>query len=304
MRLIKQSYEIWDPLTPKDEDKILEAIHKHIEKVARVCYKSEDKITKDSFKGFIDRLIASKHYAMLEHGTVYLTIPIEEWQDLDSYMLGYPSNPYSKVNEECVNWYGWEGNVYITTNYRVLVENNWLSDLKYICLPTDYHYRRATVHCTTSRQITHELVRHRTMSFAMESSRYCNYSKGKFGNELTFVAPNWCDFTETHMYPEDTNLIFRNICTVNDPASIALKEHLEAVEKCYLKLTSEGWTAQQAATILPNATKAEIIITGFIEDWEHLFDLRVKGTTGAPHPQMKELMTPVYNEFKKKYFIV
>lgn len=165
MRLIKPSYSIIE------QPSGLEGVYKMIEIAGRTCYKSEDKITEDSAKVFIDRMIKSGHGAMLEHGTVYLTIPISEWHTNDEYFDSYPSNPYSEVVDENVDWENRTGNVYITTNYRVLVENGWLGDLEYLCEPTEYHEKRVTVRFICDRGVSHEFVRHRVMSFAQESTR-------------------------------------------------------------------------------------------------------------------------------------
>lgn len=148
MRLIKPSFEIWE------QSAGLEGIYKQIEHVGRVCYKSEDKITEDSAKPFVDRMIKSQHYAMLEHGTVYLFIPWNEYYDKEANFR-YFYNKYS--DHKRVNGVG----VYITTNYRVLVENNWLDDLKYLCEPTEHHARRITVHFVCDRGVSHEFVRHK-----------------------------------------------------------------------------------------------------------------------------------------------
>ena len=165
MKLIKQSFEILDQQCG------LEGIYKQIEISGRTCYKSEDKITEDSAKEFVDRMIKSGHGAMLEHGTVYLAIPISEWKCTDDYRDSYISNPYSNVNDSLVDWENNEGTVYITTNLRVLVENGWLDDLQYICEPTEYHEKRITVKFTTDQGILREFTRHRVFSFAVESTR-------------------------------------------------------------------------------------------------------------------------------------
>lgn len=135
------------------------------------CYKSEDKITPDSAKGFVDRMIKSGHGAMLEHGTVYLkdvydVSAIGSWR----HSIGdkYSSNKYSVVNTD--RMCDFQG-IYVTTNLRVLVENNWLDDLKYICEPTEYHEKRVTVRFVCDRGVSHEFVRHRVFSFAQESTR-------------------------------------------------------------------------------------------------------------------------------------
>ena len=181
MKLIKPSYEI----LPQSSG--LEGVSQQIEIAGRTCYKSEDKITLDSAKGFVERMIKSGHGAMLEHGTVYLTIYPHD--AITGYK--YRNNKYSKYFERRIREEPTpEVTKYVTTNYRVLVENSWLDDLKYICEPTEFHEKRITVKFICDRGVSHEFVRHRVFSFAQESTRYCNYSKEKFGNELTFILPN------------------------------------------------------------------------------------------------------------------
>lgn len=154
MKLCKPSFEIWE------QPAGLEGIYQQIEKVGRVCYKSEDKITEDSAKPFVERMIKSGHGAMLEHGTVYLHIPNDDinW---NFYYLRYKRNPYSKCN--CFETLHGKPlmNLCITTNYRTIIENNWLDDLKYLCEPTEYHAKRITVHFVCDRGVSHEFVRHK-----------------------------------------------------------------------------------------------------------------------------------------------
>jgi thymidylate synthase (FAD) len=175
MKLIKPKFEILQCGSQISD------IIKHIELCSRTCYKSEDKITDSSAKEFVERLIKSGHGAMLEHGTVYLDIPCHirynDYGDVESVgsdrssaYSNYTENKYSKVELVKEDW-ATEGNLYITTNYRVLVENRWLRDLKYLCKPTEYHEKRFTVKFLTDRGITHEFVRHRAFSFAQESTR-------------------------------------------------------------------------------------------------------------------------------------
>lgn len=148
MKLIKPSYEILE------QSPGLEGIYKQIELAARTCYKSESQITEDSAKKFVDMLIARGHTAMLEHGTVYLIFenPCQKGDHLTIHK--YASNPYSKVNMEKNRFEGFT--YYITTNYRVLYENDWLDDLKYLCEPTDYHEKRVSVKFITDRGISHK----------------------------------------------------------------------------------------------------------------------------------------------------
>ena len=292
MKLCKPLFEIWE------QSAGLEGVYKQIEKVGRVCYKSEDKITESSAKGFVDRMIKSGHGAMLEHGTIYMEFVPYKNHPMPKF---YIYNPYSKV-VEC------GGNMYVTTNMRVLVENERLNDLQYICKPTEFHEKRVCVHFVCDRGVSHEFVRHRVMSFAQESTRYCNYSKDKFGNELTFIKPCWLDIpTGQYVYWDG------DWCDI-DKMKIQLPEGehkdidaflwtLNNAETHYTLLINSGWKPQEARAILPNSLKTELVVTGFTSDWKHFFGLRAIGTTGAPHPQAKELAEPLMKEFIARKYI-
>lgn len=294
MKLIKPSFEIWN------QPAGLEGVYKQIERVGRVCYKSEDKITEDSAKPFVDRMIKSGHGAMLEHGTVYLKcetevinryIHPEDGEEEDFNKLEkYEYNSYSVTNDDGIY-------LYVTTNLRVLVENDWLDDLQYICEPTEYHEKRITVHFVCDRGVSHEFVRHRVMSFAQESTRYCNYSKDKFGNELTFIQPCWLDDERLKLYGP-----YHTVIRDKSLESIFIAS-LNNAEKDYIDLIDLGWKPQEARAVLPNSLKTELVVTGFTSDWNHFFDLRARGTTGAPHPQAKELAEPLMKEFIARKYI-
>ncbi|QWM89893.1 thymidylate synthase, flavin-dependent [uncultured phage cr44_1] len=294
MKLIKPSFEIWN------QPAGLEGVYKQIERVGRVCYKSEDKITEDSAKPFVDRMIKSGHGAMLEHGTVYLKcetevinryIHPEDGEEEDFNKLEkYEYNSYSVTNDDGIY-------LYVTTNLRVLVENDWLDDLQYICEPTEYHEKRITVHFVCDRGVSHEFVRHRVMSFAQESTRYCNYSKDKFGNELTFIQPCWLDDERLKLYGP-----YHTVIRDKSLESIFIAS-LNNAEKDYIDLIDLGWKPQEARAVLPNSLKTELVVTGFVSDWNHFFDLRARGTTGAPHPQAKELAEPLMKEFIARKYI-
>ena len=169
MKLIKPSFEIIE------QQSGLDGLYKQIELAGRTCYHSEDKITPDSAKEFVDRMIKSGHGAVLEHGTVYLRYNFKAGGDSNStaYWLWskYNENKYSEsVQAQPIPGVP-NGFVAITTNYRVLVENNWLDDLKYLCEPTEYHKKRVCVRFICDRGVSHEYVRHRVFSFAQESTR-------------------------------------------------------------------------------------------------------------------------------------
>lgn len=312
MKLIKPSFEIWN------QPAGLEGVYKQIEKVGRVCYKSEDKMTEDSAKPFVERMTKSGHGAMLEHGTVYLKVT-NKGLSLDNYDKNqvenkYISNPYSKVIfGKYPKYNSYEEKleatqeVYITTNYRVLVENGWLDDLQYICEPTEFHEKRVTVKFICDRGVSHEFVRHRVMSFAQESTRYCNYSKDKFGNELTFIIPNWLDIPEgNYEIPafwdkETCKLMSKYAGDENTYASIqTFLSVIGLSEQQYLSLIEDGWKSQQARAILPNALKTELVVTGFVSDWKHFFFLR---TPMSAHPQARELAIPIQEEFIERKYI-
>ena len=202
----------------------------------------------------------------LEHGTIYLTMP---------YDPSYIEDPYSKFLYD-------RHNLFVTTNYRVLQEHEWLEDLKYLCSPTEFHEKRYTMRFTCSRAIAQELTRHRVFSFLMESQRYINYSKERHGGEITFIAP----VSFPNMLKEYTKHFPEELTS----QEIAFLEHLRRTEYWYMRMLKNGWTPQQARDVLPNATKTELIMTGFASDWRHVFDLRLFGKTGAPHPDMLDLM--------------
>lgn len=275
MQIIDSSYEIWS-----QEDGI-RGMFKLIEKAGRVCYKSEDKITEYSYRDFVNRMRKSKHYAMLEHGTVYLynfcETNTDHYVDFVNWMEKYEKNPYSKVMVEIGS-----GVVhgYITTNLRVIVEKGWDEDLSLFSFKKGHHIERKTVHFTLDCGVGREFTRHRVFSFAQESTRYCSYNKDKFGNEITFIKPFWfgTDLTKKKDYA------FLSLC--------------EEAEKTYLDILSAGGTAQEAREVLPLATKSELVMTGFIDDWKHFFDLRALGTTGAPHPGAKKLAEPLMKDFQ------
>lgn len=268
----------------------IDGIYKQIELAGRTCYKSEDRITETSAKAFVERMIASKHTAMLEHGTVYLAVPLCDNDALkDTGWAKYWLNPYSHIHEIFTDD-GKHMKMVIATNMRVLVENGWLKDLQYLCNPTVYHDKRVTVHFVCDRAIANEFVRHRVFSFAQESTRYCNYSKDKFGNELTFIAPSW--FKEEISYEKGG---------LEDANSQIFVENCELTEQNYFDMIKFGEAKpQDARAILPLSLKTELIMTGFVSDWKHFFDLRALGTTGAPHPDASKLAIPLYNEFKKR----
>lgn len=292
MRLIKPSFEIIEQKPGVD------GLLQHIERCGRTCYKSEDKITEDSAEKFVNMLVNRGHTAMVEHGTVYLTLGMpDRWA-----YFKYCTNKYSEAISEAEKgtWVG-----YVTTNYRVLLQNDWLDDLQYLTEPTK-HIRRVTVKFVCDRGVSHEFVRHRVFSFAQESTRYCNYAKDKFGKELTFIIPSWIESDNFEIYrglhwgEEVTYHTERITGDMNNCPVFRYLEGLLLAEDAYMTLLDRGWIAQQARAVLPNSLKTELIMTGTIEQWEGFFKLR---DAKDAHPQARELAQPLHEEFIKRGYI-
>lgn len=290
MKLIESSVQIIEEKDP----------YKMIELAGRTCYKSEDKITENSAKEFVDRMIKLGHGAMLEHGTIYLTIDGE-----DPNLSKIQSNPHTKVNlvpYEVLT----EGNytisykAYITTNLRVLIENNLKELLCYQVEPTEHHEKRITAKFICDRGVSHEFVRHRVFSFAQESQRYCNYNKDKFNNELTFIRPTWLNIpTGDYTYWDGDWCDIDNM-KIQLPSDNGIADNflwcLNNAGMQYRLLINKGLKPQEARAILPNATKTELVMTGFESDWEHFFELRC---SGAAHPDAKKLADELYKLIHK-----
>lgn len=136
-------------------------------------------------------------------------------------------------------------------------------------------HEKITIKITCDRGITHEIVRHRIASYSQESTRYCNYSKDKFGNELTFIKPLfWSENSQEYE-------IWKN--------------QMQKIEAAYLSLIQLGATPEQARSILPNSLKTEIVVTMNLREWRHFFKLR---TSKHAHPQMREISIPILEKMK------
>ena len=292
MKVISPTFEIW-PQKPG-----MEGIYQQVERAGRVCYKSEDHRTDSSARPFVERMIKSQHTAMLEHATVYLLYRDDEMastgQDNASVLKPwqrYEHNKFSRVTTV-------DGCHYITTNLRVLAENQWMDDLDHLTEPLAHHERRVTVHFTTQVAITREFNRHRANSMAEQSTRYCNYSKDKFGKEITVNLPEWVrELSAT----EPSEINFMELAKKVEEGSADDYENWLfgniAAERAYMNLIAAGRKPQEARVILPLDTNTELVHTAFVSDWKHFFDLRALGTTGAPHPDAKVLARPLYDEF-------
>lgn len=311
MKVIKQSCSLIEGLTP----------YEHIERVGRTCYKSEDLITKGSAEKFVASLVKRKHWAMLEHYTLH--IKMSDWflyefikdceaigfqltffnythdEDEEFALLSGSFRAFYDLFEFSTHFFdngdtiGYLyyclhfafplvfGDMPITSTVDFseedlqLIEGNCLRD--YFSADVVKKHLTHTIHFVTDRGVSHEFVRHRNCAFAQESTRYCNYSKDKFGNEITVINPL---FFDTGMGDISNSFVYdtwRHSC--------------EVAERDYFKLLDMGATPQQARTVLPNSLKTELIITCTEKEWQHIVNLRYYGTTGAPHPQIKEAMT-------------
>ena len=195
MKIVEPQVELWK------QEPTLEGAWHQIAKATRVCYQSKPREGEND-EAFVNRVILKPatredgsidfdkcHGAMLEHGTIYLTILGDRNFSPIDPVITYIENKYSKV----VVFHGdnvYVNEAYITTNIRVIIENNWQDDLKFISAPT-HHVRRTTFSVITDIGVTRELNRHRVNSIAEQSTRYCTYSADKFGNEVTYVYNNF-----------------------------------------------------------------------------------------------------------------
>jgi len=294
MKFIEPKVELWQQGTDMD------AIWKHIARCVRVCYQSTPKNDNENDEAFVKRVILShepansvaNHLAMLEHSTIYLHV-VHDAADEYEVCSFYRMNKYSKMICKEVN------NVmhhFITTNLRVIIENYREHDLQYLCEPT-WHERRYTFCFTTNIGVSREFNRHRVNSIAEESTRYCNYSKDKFGNEITYGIPQWLLEIKDHINEYPSTLVdlcqdvygqgpfVESIWFDLDYYMFALK----ACEFAYNGLIQKGWLPQQAREVLPLATKTQLVHTAFESDWRHFIALRSKGVSGKPHPNAKLL---------------
>lgn len=309
MKLIKPSFQIIEPTGYTIDD-----IYKSIELAGRCSHKSEANIKEGSAKDFVGRMLNMKHLATCEFGTIYLKVPAGKYQFLDNDYFdecndikdSFYSNPYTKIHCQ-------EGYHYVSTNYRVLLENfskEFISELlQYLCEPTEYHHKRYTVKFILDRAIANEIVRHRKFSFLQESTRYCRYSSNKFNNELTFIIPCWFEEMNQSIIKFEEGLYKDTYCfqftegNKGKSCSIWYNTMREA-EEHYIELIDLGWKAEEARNVLPLSLKTELYMCGFAEDWKNFFKLRSKKYgVGNPHPQADELATPLYEEFIKRGYI-
>ena len=302
MKLVQSNAELIQETNP----------YKLVELVGRTCYKSEDKITDDSYIKFVQSLIARKHYAMLEHGRLtfrvehlrpYLLVGIpgihfardSHYMDRKVYVVSVSlSHLYNekwtwlrpwfdvmrKIAED-VYLYG-NSSSYSFGNVALIPCNDSESYVDEGVLSAPYEFKYRTIKFICDRGVSHELVRHRCAA-AQSSTRYCNYSKDKFGSEITFVEPSDYEFWS---YEDKQHF----------------EKFLKGCEDEYMYMVKEGaFTPQQARAVLPNALQTEVILTMDLDQWEHFFNLRLFGETGAPHPDMKRVAKIAYQYFREDF---
>ena len=282
-----------------------------LEACGRICYKSEEKITKDSAMPFVKKIAEHGHNSVMEMAVVTLGVQcsVEQFDELlalepkyffmdrrgDEVLITGSVRSFRELYGRAAKTAVVEAMVAFQVNkHPYLFEGVWdggsrqdISDIQVRKLaiaeveklPPELvaKHRFCGVMFTVNRAVTHEIVRHRPCSYLQESQRYCRYSQDKFGNQVTFVKPMF--------YDEGTE-------------EYALwQQAMEDTEKIYLKLL-ESSTPQAARTVLPNSCKTEIIVYCNLEEWKHIFKLR---TSPAAEPSMREVMIPLAEEMKGRY---
>ena len=302
MKVTEPKVEIWE------QEPGINGIYKQIERAGRVCYKSENHTTEDSAKPFVERMIKSEHFAMLEHGTVYLSIPYNDNTETELLIDELYGNRFTHKALRATN----DGCYYLfSTNLRVLIEKDmWDICKPYVCDFVKGFFggdRRVTVHFTTQIAVSREANRHRVNSMAEQSTRYCNYSKDKFDGSLTISVPEWIGSSKNYedyrldrdMFMELADAVYDGTATSNENWIFANF----AAERAYMNLIKNGRSPQEARVILPLDTNTELVHTSFVSDWIHFFDLRALNKTGKAHPDMVAVAKPLYEEFKKRGYI-
>ena len=276
----------------------------HVVRCAQTCYKVDKEVT-DPWAWISEHLLKNEpqHCSPLEHGTFYLTITLDsteasltkddQWGRKMTIVDFYEKNKYSHVN---VHFSDHTTGVtyYITTNGRVIVENNRFDDLDFLTKPFKRHEKRYTLRFTCDIGVSREANRHRTISPSEQSTRYCNYSRDRFGNELSVVLPtDLFDVPADQLVPADHLTYCQSLLMRKGPQWQPLDWWFYAnlaCETAYMNLIRLGWKPQQARRILPLDTQTEVVYTAFEKDWNHFLYLR---DDKAAHPDMRFLARQV-----------
>lgn len=290
MKLIKQSFEILE-----QKDFTIKGIKQFVERCARVSYKSEDKMTDTSYEKFVGILESRDHARPLEFGTVHLKMNSSDFNKIRSTLC------LNKIyNDQWIKHYYVGDVTYVTTNYRYylnILEIFPKVEKFFTEENNEYYPKRYTVHMILDRGVMDEFRTHVGLSHLAESTRYCNYSKHKFGNEVTFIKPCWLNIPlgdyGIASLPGD------NILGLSGGARIFVDSLLDA-EDYYLTLLGQGWTPQQARSVLPLGIKSELISCGFEDAWKNFFYRR---DAKDAHPMAQEIAKPMHKEFIERGFI-
>ena len=284
MKLIKQSFEILE-----QKDFTIKGIKQFVERCARVSYKSEDKMTDTSYEKFVSMLVKRDHARPLEFGTVHLKMILPDFQGFMNSLL-----TLGILNDIWIKSTYVGDIIYITTNYRYYLDiTKHLPNVReYFTEEDNEHYpKRYTVHMILDRGVMDEFRTHVGLSHLAESTRYCNYSKDKFSNEVTFIKPDWY---KGHLEP--TN----NVYEPGYETSELFLQACEDAESWYLNLLKEGLTPQQARSVLPLGIKSELISCGFEDAWKNFFYRR---DAKDAHPMAQEIAKPMHQKFIERGFI-
>ena len=310
MKILQQSANVLVPETPM----------KHIEKIGRICYKSEDKIADGTDRKFVERMFKSGHHAMLEHYRFIMEVQPMIYEQLmtvahphigmtaggDRFVISFNARALTNIVDDshaadfgvlpiaiasirdelithivreydCYELFGWDRNdVHMLSTGIEFIDNDpdVMSDEEWMI------HGWMSGHMITDRGISHEIVRHRKeTSFAQESTRYCNYGNDKFDNEITVIDQGFNGLSDYTFWLD--------ACSHS--------------EEMYFKLLKYGKTPQMARSVLPTCLKTEIVMTAPMYEWKHFFDLRMQGTTGAPHPMIQCLSTMLYDKMLEVY---
>ena len=294
MKLIKQSFEILE-----QKDFSLIGIKKFIERCGRVCYKSEDKITDDSYEKFVNMLVKRDHTRPLEFGTVHLQMYISDFHKLrDTLCIN------NMWNYQWIKYHYVGKLTYVTTNYRyylAIIKVFPSAENDFDPQDDELYPKRYTVHFITSRGVMDEFRTHVGLSHLAESTRYCNYDKDRFGNEITCVIPHYCsDLVEGNSY--DLSICEYGLIQTENLSKKSAKwiESMCQAEQDYMDLINDGCIAQEARDVLPLSVKSELISCGFEDAWSNFFYRRCAKDA---HPMAREIAIPLQEKFKELNYV-
>ena len=310
MKIVEPQVELWK------QETTLEGVWHQIARATRVCYQSKPR-EGESDEAFVNRVIIKPatredgsidfdkcHGAMLEHGTIYLTIPKTYFV---TRTIHYIHNKYSKVIFG--DLFHNNNNTYITTNMRVILENNWKDDLQFISAP-DLHIGRTTFSVITDIGVIRELNRHRVNSIAEQSTRYCTYSADKFGNEITYTSNDFLADCMNDLHFDGFTInshFFHELCEdiANNKTNYWTSSNyyafgLLASEFAYLGLKENKVPNDIARQVLNLNTRSQAVYTAFDDDWKHFIKLRADDVSGKVHPNMKIIADKIKELFNNK----